>query len=345
MQNHRGLLWFCCIKQLRRWIFRKNTWSSMVKLSVIIPVYNAADFLPRTFESILSQDIDKEQYEVIVVNDGSTDDSLEIIQNVERHFLNFKWVSQENGGVSAARNRALDMVSGEYVMFLDADDAFREKALSQVMELVDQGNADIFFVDNHFPAQPVQYEPDGFLSKVYFSVFVWKACINYRLIKENKIRFSEGYILEDGIFLLETILKAKEIAIRKADLVLHNHNPKSLMRDYSEERKNRNMIASFVFVINKYQELADKPGIALSPAAYNSIIERKEYFIFFMIWRMVRYKWPNREITENLKKVQFTSFTVFPGVHHRKISYKVLAWVIENRFLRNVFNAAYRRLK
>lgn len=316
-----------------------------IKFSIIIPVYNAENFLSDTFESILAQDFNKDLYEVIAIDDGSMDSSLQIIHDFEKRFPNFKYLTQPNSGVSVARNKALGLVSGEYVLFLDSDDTLKEKVLHRVSDVLDNNDSEVYFFDTSYPSQLVKYDRDRFLSEVYFPVYVWKTCIKSQLIRDNDLRFSEGYVLEDGVFLLETIIKASEIATLNLDLVSYNFNEKSLMRDYSDKRKNLRMISSFVFIINKYHHIINNIKDSVSLKTYHNLMERKESFIFFMFFRMVRYKLSNREIEENLEKVHFNAFTAFPGTNHKRILYKGLAPLMENRPFRNLFNAAYKLVK
>ena len=93
-----------------------------VMLSVIVPVYNVAPYLRDCLDSLLAQGFSEGEYEVIVVDDGSTDSSLEIIQKYARENSCIHCIHQSNAGVSAARNTGLDKATGEYVAFIDGDD-------------------------------------------------------------------------------------------------------------------------------------------------------------------------------------------------------------------------------
>ena len=92
----------------------------MVKVSVIIPVFNVEKYLEECLESILAQSM--KEIEIICVNDGSIDNSLNILRKYEAEYPQIKVLDQLNGGQSAARNRALSCASGEYVYFMDSDD-------------------------------------------------------------------------------------------------------------------------------------------------------------------------------------------------------------------------------
>lgn len=105
-----------------------------VRLSIIIPVYNAEDYLSRCLDSILNQHFTS--YEVILVDDGSSDSSPLICDRYSATDARFKTIHKGNGGVSSARNAGLDLAKGEYVMFVDSDDALLPDALEIMMESV-----------------------------------------------------------------------------------------------------------------------------------------------------------------------------------------------------------------
>lgn len=318
-----------------------------LKLSVIIPVYNTEEFLADAFRSVLSQRLDPDVYEVVVVDDGSTDTSLQIIRAFEPQFRHFKCLSQENGGVSAARNKGMELASGEYLLFLDSDDTYREDALRRVQRIVEAEPApEIFFFGETYPSTLQKYRPDRFLSDLYFPVYVWKTCIRSDFVRKHRLKFAEGFILEDGVFLLEAILRATQIATFPLSLVHYNDlNKKSLVRDYSDPERNQNMIASFVFVINRYRELIQQAGDQLSPQARNHLTERRESFIFFMFFRMLRYRFSDADIEARLQHVHFHSFTRFPGAHFSKLKYGLLSLLVQHKVPRRWLVSLYRRLK
>ena len=94
----------------------------MVGISVIMPVYNVSNYLQNSIDSIKNQTF--EDIEIICVNDGSTDNSVELLNSISQEFPDFKIVTQENSGPGIARNVGIDHAEGEYIAFLDADDIF-----------------------------------------------------------------------------------------------------------------------------------------------------------------------------------------------------------------------------
>lgn len=101
------------------------------KVSVIVPVYNLSQYIGSTLDSIINQDFNS--FELIVVDDGSTDDSLEIInEKLSKSLISYNVIHQENSGVSSARNRGIREANGEYIVFVDGDDYITGNHLSEL---------------------------------------------------------------------------------------------------------------------------------------------------------------------------------------------------------------------
>ena len=105
-----------------------------MRLSIIIPMYNVSLYVEKCVRSCLRQDIPYSEYEIILVNDGSTDNTLDIVQSIAREYPNIHIVDQENAGLSIARNVGLSKAAGEYVWFIDSDDWIEDNILSVVLE-------------------------------------------------------------------------------------------------------------------------------------------------------------------------------------------------------------------
>jgi len=110
-------------------------------ISVIIPAYNCEKYIKRCVESIENQTYDN--VEIIVVNDGSKDNTLKICNELSEKYSNIKIVDKENGGVSSARNEGIKVSIGEYIMFIDADDTLEKTALEKLLSNLNNNNYDI----------------------------------------------------------------------------------------------------------------------------------------------------------------------------------------------------------
>lgn len=107
-----------------------------INLSFIIPIYNAEAYIEFCIKSLLSQDTRKYGYEVICINDGSTDRSKEILMCYKEKFDNIYYYEQPNQGMSSARNLGLSKANGDYIMFKDADDELRENCVQELLNEV-----------------------------------------------------------------------------------------------------------------------------------------------------------------------------------------------------------------
>ena len=114
-------------------------------LSIIIPVYNADKFLTQCLKSLCNQDLPSSDYEIIIINDGSSDGSSKIIQDFQEKQSNIIAINQENKGVSAARNAGLEIAKGEYITFIDADDEIYPHSLKNLLTYATENNLDLLY--------------------------------------------------------------------------------------------------------------------------------------------------------------------------------------------------------
>lgn len=118
-------------------------------LSFIVPVYNTGKYLAECLDSLLDQGLSSEQYEVICVNDGSTDDSYDVLQAYADSYENIHVIHQQNAGVCAARNAGLRCAQGEYIWFIDSDDCLLRQKGQMLLQTAAATNADRIVVDNY----------------------------------------------------------------------------------------------------------------------------------------------------------------------------------------------------
>ena len=119
----------------------------MIKLSIIIPVYNVEKYIGRCIESCLKQDLPQGEYELLVVNDGSQDGSMEVAHQYAQRYDNIRIVEQENAGPSAARNKGINEAKGEYIWFIDSDDDICENVLKTLMVFATDHHLDVLCFD------------------------------------------------------------------------------------------------------------------------------------------------------------------------------------------------------
>ena len=119
----------------------------MTKLSIIVPVYNVEKYIRPCFESIFKQGLDDNEYEIIIVNDGTKDKSMEMIADIISQHHNITVINQENQGLSVARNNGIAQAKGEYIFMPDSDDLLFDNCLPILLDKVMEAKADLIVAD------------------------------------------------------------------------------------------------------------------------------------------------------------------------------------------------------
>lgn len=195
-------------------------------ISIVIPVYNAAKFLHRCLNSVLSQDY--KNIEIICVNDGSTDNSLQILEEFSDKDKRIKVISQPNAGAAAARNRGIKEAKGEYISFVDADDYLSQGLYSHFIKVLKSGNIDIFMFNGivgeggKFFTERNFYYPineDMFIDyKAFYGIFygnsgVCNKIFKRKFLQDNKLKFLEGNSYEDIDFWFRSLILAQKVKV------------------------------------------------------------------------------------------------------------------------------------
>lgn len=227
----------------------------MAEISVIVPVYNAGEFVGACIESVVSQTF--ADWELLLVDDGSTDGSNAICRRYASADQRIKLIEQPNGGVSSARNAGLDRASGRYVAFLDADDAFFPDTLSVLYGAAEGDDIDItigkWIREINKPSEnqrlrevtgrenpkvsmiePVRFCADMLYRKSYADSTVCGRLFLRSLF--DGIRFYDGKY-EDLEILPRLILKARKIGLVDRLVYFYRDNPRSFINTWAENRK------------------------------------------------------------------------------------------------------------
>ncbi|MEJ8323499.1 glycosyltransferase [Kosakonia sacchari] len=203
--------------------------SDTPQLSLVIAVYNGEKFLSAFFDSIKAQQL--ESLEMIVVNDGSTDSSAEVIACYASEFAHFQVINQANQGVSAARNTGLAVARGEYLAFPDIDDVIYPGMYPRLLEMATQGNLDVatcngtYIYDDGRPAKKIfpsdKLSSTGVLegpvwlqmalSSRKFLHVTWLNIYRHAFIKEHGFTFEHGLRHQDIPWTTEVLLTAKRV--------------------------------------------------------------------------------------------------------------------------------------
>lgn len=208
-------------------------------LSIIIPAYNAGKFIEEAVVSILKQPF--LDYEIIIVNDGSKDNTLEIINNLKNRYKNIKVLDQKNSGASVARNNGLKSAAGEYIYFIDADDTLVENCLKDITDVLINKKPDVLiglYKMYNLDTNEVIIERDSLISnemingkdieevisvlnKYRLSSCPWRYFIKRQLILDNNLFFIENSFVEDAIWVPMLLTSANSFWLN--DKVFYNY--------------------------------------------------------------------------------------------------------------------------
>ena len=205
-----------------------------MKLSIVIPLYNKEKYIDRCLLSLLNQDLLPTEYEIIVIDDGSTDSGGDIVNAYAEKHANILLINQQNKGVSAARNKGLEIAQGEYIYFLDADDYLAANVLKDITKLSQEYNLDVLGFKTkatqdgnlNESTTPILQNPalsvmDGitYIAKHGYRNEVWWYLVKRSFLLDNEMKFVEGRYMEDSVFTTNVFVKANRVA--KVNMDVH----------------------------------------------------------------------------------------------------------------------------
>lgn len=201
-------------------------------LSIIIPIYNIQNYILECVNTLLESTF--LNYEIILVNDGSTDESLTVIKNIAYKKKNIKIIDKKNGGLSSARNAGLSKASGKYIFFVDGDDFISIKSIEKMFVFAEEkkldiaiGNGKYYFEDksnkNNYFIQGKKLEQiksvltgeevlEFMINNSCYKMEVWDKLYSRRLLIDNNIKFEEGLLHEDEMFTPIAFKYAEKVA-------------------------------------------------------------------------------------------------------------------------------------
>ena len=245
----------------------------MKRLTVVIPVYNGEKCLPALIESLQSQDISQEDYELLFVDDCSTDDSVGLIERYMEVSSNVRLIRHEkNCRLAKTCNTGLDNAEGQYLWFVDQDDRIEQNSMGLLLGKAEAGNLDLLLFNyrrtnqnGEIMSSPKVFEDtspmDGVLFlKTYFSDtfddyllgYRWRALFSKKYLLNEGIRFLDGMMYDDTTILLKSIVFAKSMASLSEFYYFYFVNDESIT--YSREKKGER-IFEFAFLVGN--EVAD----------------------------------------------------------------------------------------
>ncbi|WKN24534.1 MULTISPECIES: glycosyltransferase family 2 protein [Azotobacter] len=270
--------------------WHKETTMAPEKVSVIIPVYNVAPYLAQCLDSAVNQDYDN--LEIIAVDDGSTDTSLEILEAFRARHGNLLVRSTKNQGVSIARNTGLELATGEYILFVDSDDFLERQAISTCVEILGRQQVDmVFFASTVFfdgvdeslrenfrgervPDLHGAYIPAHtfFIQSIRLKSYLMMPYLYmYRRKEFEGLRFYPEIVHEDNLFTTRLLLEKEHARIACIPDRLYNRRvrPESIMT----QKKQKRHINGYLVVAQELLKIKLPPENSEAGAALNQFVQ------------------------------------------------------------------------
>ena len=270
------------------------------QLSIIVPVYNVEKYIHACMESIFRQGMDDKVFEVIIVNDGTQDRSMEVIQDIISQHDNITVINQENLSLSVARNNGIAVAKGEYILMPDSDDLLIDNSLSILLEKALESKADLVVADFLEMTDEEIKRLDNVAQK-YLKVkektgeqmfledlnprqcYVWRTLYRKAFIQENNLTFIPGVRYQDVPFTHECYLRAKKCL--RVSRLLNVYRKGHASATYSFNKKKAHDLITVIagtWKLRKIEGLSPAVLLKLEDDVFTSF----SLLIYFMLYGM-----------------------------------------------------------
>lgn len=260
-------------------------------VSIVIPVYNGQNHIRKCIESLLKQTY--ENIEIVVVNDGSSDNTDLVLDDVQKEDQRIRVVNQENKGVSYARNVGITFANGEYLLFVDSDDSLKENAIETIMKSIDNDSDLVVFGfsvigndnrknDTKVLSNLKNSKADKYTllqavlsTKENIYGYAWRSLYSVKLLKSYELLFPEGIkISEDYLFFVKSIYYSNKVTIIDKELYNYNLGSSSMSTKYIPS-----LLHDMNYVNNWIYENIIKTNISFLPGYYCLVVNTYLRFV------------------------------------------------------------------
>lgn len=310
-----------------------------MKFSIIIPAYNVADYLENCVESILKQTYDN--YEIIIVDDGSTDETGKVADELLTQSKQINVVHQSNGGASKARNTGMKRATGDYILFLDGDDFWSDShflkqiASELTIELVDViifGYS--YYYDNEIKESPISRLKD-LGEATNFGLFNgpnWNKCISKNLINKG-LSFPEDLVSEDSLYCSSIMKRMESFSVITSTQYMYRQNRAGSLTNVVKERNVLDTLRGISRGLSDEKSLSEVKRKALNTyftISYISILPYAKPYLFNQEIRnlLIQYKY----LLKNSSRINNKSFKmtgIFTSIFGINISTRLFSYLLK----------------
>lgn len=292
------------------------------KVSIIVPIYNSEKRLKKCLDSIINQTY--KNIELILINDGSSDNSLNIINNYEFNLVDVKIINKENEGVSKARNIGINSSTGDYIMFLDSDDTLDSSAVEELINLTKNNNVDLIRYSYYLDYKNKKLESDEkitsklykkneideILNKIINNKLHGFACLLFiksNILRKNKIKYREDIeYMEDLIFTTDVFKKVNNIYVSNLKLLNYYQSKKSVSKSIDIDKRIKSINVRYNYYQIKSIEFINMIVNLLLKTTHYYIMKDKKNIINY---NNIIYKFIDEIIKNNNLKIKDLNFT------------------------------------
>ena len=260
-------------------------------LSIIIPVYNVEKYIRTCLKSVFLQGLDKSCFEVIIINDGTRDNSIGVISDIIEQHSNIILINQDNRGISEARNIGLAIAKGEYIAMVDPDDLLIENKLSHLLDLAIKNRVDILVADffemtdeqilefHNNNESAIEANVVKIMKKNGYQIFmddldthqcyIWRSLFRREFLTKNAIKFIPGIIFEDVPYLHECYLRAGNCIRAEIPFYIYRRGHSSATHTFSASKaKNYSLAIAKTWSLTSISPLPDDVMFKLKDSVY-----------------------------------------------------------------------------
>ncbi len=302
-----------------------------IQLSFIIPAYNCEKYIEDCINSLLAQDLPQSQFEIIVINDGSTDNTTKILQNKSLQHSNIHILCQENKGRHHARNLGAAIAKGRYIWFIDNDDIIAKNCIKSIINTADLLSLDVLAIappkefKKEFPSS-FNYKEDvskpisgkDFLRRKATYWAPWEFLIRRDFYEKHNFKFKLRYFLEDIELLYRIFYYARNIAEFK------NFSCYAYIKRPESETMNPwtyNKIMDYARYSNLLKEFIDSQVVE-EDIKHKLEVTRTQYYIMRLNnWKTIRAKMPLSHYINGIEAIPRTTYGSFAMKLYQRIAF------------------------
>ena len=306
-----------------------------MKFSIIIPAYNVADYLENCVESILKQTYDN--YEIIIVDDGSTDETGKVADELLKQSKQINVVHQSNGGASKARNTGMKRATGDYILFLDGDDFWSDSHfLKQIVSELTIKLVDViifgysYYYDNEIKESPISRLKDLGEATNYglFNGPNWNKCISKKLINKG-LSFPEDLVSEDSLYCSSIMKRMESFSVITSTQYMYRQNRAGSLTNVVKERNVLDTLEGISRGLSDEKSLSEVKRKALNTyftISYISILPYAKPYLFNQEIRnlLIQYKYLLKN-SSHINNKSFKMTGIFTSIFGINISTRLFS--------------------